>query len=1001
MTLAVGQGYTSQVCAGDLATIAVGFPVYTNVDGSIDLAIELRDSATKELIETAIYPTHYTFARTAAPGVGGVITPLSAAVFAAGRTAYVVRNTKLHQESKFGELVKFPGETTEVSLDRLTAAAQDHGRDLSRALKLRLGTSLASGAIFEIDGQSIELAELGADAILSPGWRAILRTPRTEYSAEAYRQSGDDDTTAAQRAADACDAAGGGRLYFPAKSGGWIFKRSVTLGSNTWAYGDGDATVIKAHQTAFEGTAAENDCYLFCNKNWDADELTDHDIVVSDLKVDYGAVTISGGGAHAICLRYVERALVENVTSNSGDNCTAFLACRDFWTVNSVAYYPRNCGFDQWMGSGEAHVLNCTVYGLVGTTAQGIQLTGTGTFNEDLYSEDIKISGCSVYDVRSNGQSSGIILNANDAGSGVRNGLIQGNTAVGCDNGIVAAGNGGGHMIKNNKIRDTVATGILVQEEGSTGSGRVPSDCVITGNDFNDCDTDVASPGLISVGGGAGHFIAHNRGNSGDYAYWLWFAAGVTNSLAIDNTIPDGTTGSVLDQGTGNRVRAISSVFPALGDYGRITGLVATDASIAIAGAEASGKLIRVPEGDHKTTAIATGASLNGRYDGDGQIVTNDNNKRAKRFTAIKAAPSSFGNWSSPDTAFNGDLRHTQTHEHRISGVATLGQPDEGGGGESENYTIRFEAARQNTYTFISGESGWNDGTATNAGRTGAGDSYIHLFHRGNGDAFARWANVFVDGQRSAMPDGLSATHFIASPAGSQLAGQTLAGRNGVFLQGIGDINLADQGYDVAGAGHNINLTRTNETGAIEADWFGYRVQSVGSKAAGASYSAVGKYRIGLHLNGMTLGTTAAAAALAADQRIYMNCTTADLFNLPRNVALGDEFFEYSSVGFFNWVKDGVSVGQLNDYWFYTPGRVNGVLGLQVGGVDVVDSARGHLFRSYTDTQLNDVTHAVNTVGPVAGKTVWNSDQLRLVTKTGATAGAVWASEGATRNTPV
>ena len=56
---------------------------------------------------------------------------------------------------------------------------------------------------------------------------------------------------------------------------------------------------------------------------------------------------------------------------------------------------------------------------------------------------------------------------------------------------------------------------------------------------------------------------------------------------------------------------------------------------------------------------------------------------------------------------------------------------------------------------------------------------------------------------------------------------------------------------------------------------------------------------------------------------------------------------------------------------------------------------------AFTDAQLNNVAHAVNTTNKVTNKTVWNSTQNRLVTAAGATAGALWVSEGSTRNTPV
>jgi len=72
------------------------------------------------------------------------------------------------------------------------------------------------------------------------------------------------------------------------------------------------------------------------------------------------------------------------------------------------------------------------------------------------------------------------------------------------------------------------------------------------------------------------------------------------------------------------------------------------------------------------------------------------------------------------------------------------------------------------------------------------------------------------------------------------------------------------------------------------------------------------------------------------------------------------------------------------------------------GANTVVDAARGIRTVSYTSTQLNDITNAVNTANKAAGKMVWNSTASKPVWAVGSTAGSVWVDgAGSTVNTPV
>jgi hypothetical protein len=826
---------------------------------------------------------------------------------------------------------------------------------------------------------------------------AVSQAP--SFNVVAYGATGNgttDDTTAIQAAATACRVAGGGRLYFPA--GTYIINQSILIGSNTFAYGDGDVSVIKAKQVGFIGTAVGLNCYLFRNYNWSVTALTDNDIIVQDLKFDYGTVTIFGGGAHCIAMRYVDRVIVDRVTSEKGENCTAFLACRDTWTNDSIANLATNCGFDHWDGAAEAHVTNCTVRGLAGTSAQGIQFTGTGTALEDRDSRDILVEGCSVYDINQpSGFASGIIANANDAGSTVRNARFVNNNVVSCDNGIVVAGNGGGHMIIGNKIRLSTQCAILLQDEGS---GRVPSDVTIINNDFNACDASVGGVALIAVGGGAGHFIAHNRGNGGTYNYWCWLASGATQATVIDNVIPNGTLGTVLNQGGAtNRIRAVSSVLPALGDYGSINGDGTTLNNAAVTAAEASTTVrISTPEGVYRTTAAASGTALSKVYTGPGQIKTNDGNALIPNWRVITSKPAE-GNHNYILTAGNGDAQKVQNYIGTwVSNATTLTQPATG-------YKVVYETAGRIGEFLVANDAGWNQSTTGNDGRTGYFHNVTDGTQAGNGDAGAYYTNIFVSGVRSAGVGGPGTpTDALAMPAGVVHGGQVTAGANDVFLNNF-EQNAADNGYRASAAPFVTNLTRTNASTTNNQFWLAFSAQSKGSVAADVAYRMSGKFNFGIDATIADFGANKAFIVMKQNDRIYGNSSVTDggLFQRFCSV-LGTTWFENSSsAGGWLFVHNNTSVVIGSNAAFTALVPFNAFnTNYQVNGTTVIDADRGFRFAVYTAANIAAIGNAVNTANKVEGKAVWDSTNRRIMVADGSTPASLWwVSDGSASVTPV
>jgi len=294
-----------------------------------------------------------------------------------------------------------------------------------------------------------------------------------------------------------------------------------------------------------------------------------------------------------------------------------------------------------------------------------------------------------------------------------------------------------------------------------------------------------------------------------------------------------------------------------LTDFGAVGDGVTNDTA-AVTAAEANFP-IYAPPGTYLTT-FATPLSLSGTQWGYGQIKTADNNLSAPNFTIVTAPPSSVGNSDDLKTAFNGDLTHCQRAVGQaISGAATLGQPTTG-----YKYTPEITPY----YTVLRNTSGWNQATANNVGRTAATAYRTLVQQYGQGDAMCYNGSVFVSGARA------GATSFLANPAGGLFTGEVTAGSDGVYSNPA-EWNCADNGYDISGIGLVNNFNRTNNTGALNTVWMGYRAQSTGTKPVDAFLSAAGAggFNNGLDLVTADFGTNQSAISLKASQRIYFNNT--------------------------------------------------------------------------------------------------------------------------------
>jgi hypothetical protein len=159
-----------------------------------------------------------------------------------------------------------------------------------------------------------------------------------------------------------------------------------------------------------------------------------------------------------------------------------------------------------------------------------------------------------------------------------------------------------------------------------------------------------------------------------------------------------------------------------------------------------------------------------------------------------------------------------------------------------------------------------------------------------------------------------------------------------VFLQGLGDINLIDGGFDVAAIGSTINLDRTVGTGALGATWVGYRVQNGGTVQPDAAFSAGGGYKMGLDLVD-AYGTTA-GIVMSAGQRVYGDASQPTGGTFPNTVNLGTEWWDYSATNGWEFIVGGnpvLSFGNSNARFSAGPGQTNSGIGsAAIGGYSTV-----------------------------------------------------------------
>ena len=309
--------------------------------------------------------THYTVSGVDSNS-GGNITIASAPN--EGELITIVRSVPITQTTDYVEGSRFPADSHEDALDKLTMIAQMHDEELGRAVKLPITSTLenidfpvpgaSSFVRWNAAGTALETATITATGVatatLAGSTRAALGT--TDEAGTLKRVTDDvrgvwmstgsgyfaisgetvnvkefgakgDGTTDDSKALEAAFAVGG-HIIVPA---GVYLTRPRALLSNSWLQGAGPGrTIIKAEAGLPNNSRVIN----ICNA---------HDVMVSDIEINgNGATAVAGQQNHNILIRDSCQVWVHHVVSRNAQGSgisvttTHCIPCCSIWITDNV-----------------------------------------------------------------------------------------------------------------------------------------------------------------------------------------------------------------------------------------------------------------------------------------------------------------------------------------------------------------------------------------------------------------------------------------------------------------------------------------------------------------------------------------------------------------------------------------------------------------------------------------------------------------------------------------
>lgn len=566
MTIGTNTARVSFNCNG----VSPVFPVPIQAYLATDFLV-LATNVTTGVVTTLVLNSDYTMVAsgTLNPTAWTLTTLTSqlASPYATGISLQVILNPVENQQTQYVQGQAFASLAVQTNMDRLTQMTQRLTDQVGRTLRAPDGDVspilLLPGATqranryqaYDVNGNAIVVAALPATtspAVSYPQLAGEVSPINLQYNYGDLRRYGcdltglTDSTTLFQNAATSIGALGGGVVFHP--GGTVMVNQAVKLSSNTTLAGVGPASIIQANPTYVGvngggGGYAAQTCHMIGNVNFAAVALTDHDITVRDIAFNWGSVVIASGGAHSISFHFVNRVTCYNVSSTNGENVTSFISCLDTQTLFCHGLNCKNAYFDDWGGTGSAHVISCTGRTTSGTTAQGIQFSGQGSYGDTGQARNAVVAFCELYGIQNAGTASAIICN--DAGAGSSSGRFKtfGNYVESSDNGWVAQGTIGEAMSIGDTFRACTTGAPILMLAGSSGS---PADCRIINPTLIDCSHTGGNVAMIVINGTNNRVSGIKVMSPGGVLYTLiaWIPSTSVNCFASIEKAPNGSGGA-------------------------------------------------------------------------------------------------------------------------------------------------------------------------------------------------------------------------------------------------------------------------------------------------------------------------------------------------------------------------------------------------------------------------------------------------------------------------
>lgn len=304
----------------------------------------------------------------------------------------------------------------------------------------------------------------------------------------------DDSTLAIQTALDSIPEAGGEVLIV----GQYKISATLYAKSNTTISGTG--TIKSVDLADWRGSRFR----CISNENWEASTITDENITIRGVTLDWTGVGVAGGLGHVIYIRRAQCVRVENVTILSGASACALLGCDDTLVTGCRMIGFRNCGADHWDRPTNARVIGNYLETAISSqmvnfnpepssgTVTGYAASGFVMANNILVSTENPATPCQIEPLAT--------------GNYVENVTIAGNRMKNCY--LVLRGDVRGAAIYGNTFSDFQGTGEAIT--GYSQFGVLPSGVQVFGNTIRDPLTALANVAVIRMNGTSCSIFGNN-----------------------------------------------------------------------------------------------------------------------------------------------------------------------------------------------------------------------------------------------------------------------------------------------------------------------------------------------------------------------------------------------------------------------------------------------------------------------------------------------------------